>query len=59
MSGKAKFSKDVQTLIQTESGIGYEPPKSDLGYKLAQCVDKTEIPTAIIECFEKAYKAAN
>jgi hypothetical protein len=54
-----KFSKDVQNLIRTEANLGYEPPKSDLGYKLAQCVDKTEIPTIILQCFEKAYNFAN
>lgn len=59
LRGNLKFSKAVQTLIQTEAGLGYEPPKSDLGYKLAQCVDKTEIPAAISQCFEKAYNFAN
>ena len=59
LRGKPKFSKDVQVLIQNESGIGYEPSKSDLGYKLAQCIDKTEIPAIILQCFEKAYTLAN
>jgi putative ATP-dependent endonuclease of the OLD family len=59
LRGNAKFSKAVQTLIQTEAGLGYEPPKSDLGYKLAQCVYKTEIPNEILNCFEKAFKFAN
>jgi predicted ATP-dependent endonuclease of OLD family len=59
LRGNPKFSRDVQTLIQSEAGLGYEPPKSDLGYKLAQCIDKTEIPDVILECFDKAYKFAN
>lgn len=56
---KPKFSKEVQTLIKNEAGLGYEPPKSDLGYKLAQSIDKTEIPTVILQCFEKACNLAN
>jgi len=59
LRGHPKFSKDLQVLIQSESGIDYEPPKSELGYKLAQCVDKAEIPKVILQCFDKANKLAN
>ena len=53
-----KFSKAVQVLIQTESNVD-EPSKLDLGYKLAQCVNVTEIPPTIIKCLERAYNLAN
>ncbi len=53
-----KFSKAVQGLIQTEADVE-EPSKLDLGFKLAQCINADEIPSAITECLEQAYKLAN
>ena len=53
-----KFSKAVQSLIQTEANVE-EPSKLDLGFKLAQCINTNEIPPAIIKCLERAYKIAN
>jgi len=54
-----KFSRAIQTLIHKESGIAYEPSKSDLGYKLAQCTNENEIPATIVTCLEQAYKLSN
>ncbi|MBG0785622.1 MAG: AAA family ATPase [Anaerolineaceae bacterium] len=59
LRGSTKFSKDVQKLIQTEACLEYEPPKSDLGFKIAQCINQSEIPTVILQCFTDAYEYAN
>jgi len=53
-----KFSKAVQSLIQTEANVE-EPSKLDLGFKLAQCISADEIPLVILECLDQAYKIAN
>jgi putative ATP-dependent endonuclease of OLD family len=54
-----KFSKAIQQLLRVEAGLGYEPLKADLGYKLAQCVVDKDVPTVIVQCLEQAYKLAN
>lgn len=59
LRGNPKFSKAVQELIQGEAGLGYEPPKSDLGYYLAHCMNADEIPEIISKCLDEAYQLAN
>lgn len=54
-----KFSKGIQILLQKECGLGYEPPKSELGYRLAQVTSESDIPSIVINCLEQAYKLAN
>ena len=56
---KDKFSKEVQDLIKTEAGLSRKPPKQELGYKLAQCIEAAETPREILDCLEKAFLLAN
>ncbi len=54
-----KFSKKVQRLIKAEAGLPREPTKQDLGYKLALCLDPADVPQAVTDCLEKAFRLAN
>jgi len=56
---KPKFSEELVEILKRECGLAYEPSKTDLGYQLAQCVSKTEIPPAVVKCLEEAYRRAN
>jgi predicted ATP-dependent endonuclease of OLD family len=54
---KGNFSKDLVTLVQTLTGQRVR--KQDIGRDVARTLKKGDIPTTILQCFNKAYQLAN
>ena len=52
-----KFSKAIQDKVK--GYLEFSPSKADLGHKIAQEIEISEIPVSIKSCLEAAYLAAN